>query len=167
MIHGLPAHIYSADFIHCDGTQLKLVDSNLGLEQQFISSSHYQWKIDSDGQLLFIFPTSVSLTTITLHYYSGSDRGLPRLRFFAVPDDFDVWDTPNIDTPNVDVAKVRPGREPADCRNIGIIANFNTKKVLMYKHGSTFAFAVSEVAFFTYKHSIFFIVSCLANHACR
>ena len=53
--------------IHCDGTQLNLADTNLGSEWPFNSSSYYQW---SDGQLLFIFPPVVSLTTITLHYYS-------------------------------------------------------------------------------------------------
>ena len=71
----------------------------------------------SNGQLLFIFPTAVSLTTITLHYYSDNIRGLPRLRFYAVPDDFDVWDAPTTSYPHVDVALVPPGGEPAGRRN--------------------------------------------------
>ena len=97
----------------------------------------------------YVFPTRVSLTTITLHYYSDSVRGLPRLRFYAVPDDFDVWDGPTTSYPLVNVVTVPPGGEPAGRRSVSINVNFNTKKVLMYKYSSSFQFAVSEVEFFT------------------
>jgi hypothetical protein len=146
-IDGLPAGIFSMDYIHCDGTQLNLADANLGSEQ-FGSSSHYQWSAGGDEQLLFIFPTRVSLTTITLHYYSDSVRGLSRLRFYAVPDDFDVWDTPTSSNPYAGTASVQLGGEPAGRRSVSINVNFNTRKVLMYKYSSTFQFTVSEVEFF-------------------
>jgi hypothetical protein len=107
------------------------------------------WTAGSDGQLLFIFPARVSFTTITLHYYSDSDRGLPRLLFYAVPDDFDVWDVLTTSTPSVDVASVLLGGEPAGRRSVSINVNFNAKKILMYKYNSNFRFAVSEVEFFT------------------
>ena len=87
--------VYPEHYIHCDGTQLKLVDSDLG-QEQYSSSDHYEWSAGNGEQLLFIFPTRISLTTITLHYYSDSVRGLPRLRFYAVSDDFDVWDAPTL-----------------------------------------------------------------------
>ena len=148
IMDGLPAGIYSSEYIHCDGAQLKLADSHLGSERPFSSNSHYQWSAGSNGQLLFIFPTRVSLTTITLHYYSDSLRGLPRLRLYAVPNDFDAWDTPTTSTPYVDVTSVPPGGEPAGHRCISINVNFNTKKVLVYKHRSSFVLAVSEVEFF-------------------
>ena len=150
VIHGLPAGIHSTDYIHCNGTQLKLANGNLGSEQ-FSSSSHYQWNAGNAAQLLFILPTKlrVSLTTITLHYYSDSVRGLPRLRFYAVWNGFDVWDTTTTNTPHVDVASVPPGGEPGGCRSVSINVNFNTMKVLMYKYSSSFWFALSEVEFFT------------------
>ena len=134
-------------YIHCDGTQLRLTDSNLGPEQ-YQTNECYRWSTGT-GQLLFIFPTRVSLTTITLHYYSGNFRGLPRLRFYALSDDFNVWDG-LIGTahPHVDVAAVPAGGEPAGRRNISINISFNTKKVLMYKFSSTFQFVASEVEFF-------------------
>ena len=66
VIHGLTAGIHSADYIHYDGAQLKLADSDLGSEQPFSSSSHYQWKDGKQEQMLFILPTRVTLTTITL-----------------------------------------------------------------------------------------------------
>ena len=144
----LPAGIFSTEYIHCDGTQLKLADTNLGTEQ-FSSSSHYQWFSGRDGQLLFIFHTRASLTTITLHYYSDSDRGLPRLRFYAVRDNFDVWDSLTANSPHADVASVPPGGEPAGRRSVSINVNFITTKMLMYKYSSIFQFAVSEVEFFT------------------
>ena len=143
----LPVGVRPEDYIHCDGTKLKLADSNFG-RKQYQSTDYYLWKAGSDGQLLFIFPTRVSLTTITLHYYSDSVRGLPRLRFYAVPDDFDVWDVVTSGTPYVDVTAVPAGGEPAGCRSVSNNTNFNTTKVLMYKYSSSFQFAVSEVEFF-------------------
>ena len=145
-IAGLPAGIHSKDYIHCDGTQLKLADTNLGSEQ-FSSISHYQWSAGNAEQLLFIFPTRVSLTTITLHYYSDSVRGRPQLRFYAVPDDFDVWDALTSGIPYGGVAALPPGDEPLGPRSVSININFNTMKMLMYKYSSSFQFAVNEVEF--------------------
>ena len=107
------------------------------------------WSSSSGDQLLFVFPARVSLTTITLHYYSDGVRGLPRLTFYAVPDDFNIWDTPTTSNPRIDVASVPPGGEPAGHKSVIINVNFNSKKVLMYKFSSNFKFAVSEVEFFT------------------
>ena len=145
---------YHKDYVHCDGTQLRLTDSDLGSEK-YSTIDYYLWRNDEtrDHQLLFIFPTRVNWTTITLHYYSSSfsARGLPRLRFYAVPDDFNVWDVPSTNYSHIEVAAVPPGGEPAGLRNIGInnYANANiTKKVLMVKLRSNFTFALSEAEFF-------------------
>ena len=145
----LPVGIHPEDYTHCDGTQLKLADSDIGSEQ-YQDSDYYVWPIGRDGQLLFILPTRVSLTTITLYYYSDSDLGFPRLTFYAAPDDFDVWDIPTTSTPRVDVAAVQD-RELTGRRNVSINVNFSTKKVLMYKISSSYRFAVSEVEFFKYE----------------
>ena len=147
---GLQEEVFTEEYTHCNGTQLKLTDSNIGQEQYQISD-YYVWPAGSAAQLLFIFPTRVSLTTITLHYYSDSAQGLPRLSFYAVPNGFDVWNAPTASNPSVDVASVPPGGEPAGQRSVNITVNFNTMKVLMYKFRSSFAFAVSEVEFFTCK----------------
>ena len=136
------------DFIHCNGTQLQLADSNFG-QQQYQTEDYYIWDpTDRDEELLFIFPTRVSLTTITLHYRSDNHRGLPRLRFYAVPDNFNIWNATTTDTAYVDVAAVSPGGGPAGCRNVSISVTFKTKKVLMYKSSSNIRMDVSEVQFF-------------------
>ena len=135
-------------YIHCDGDQLKLSDFNRGSNTEYTATSYYVWNIGNSQQLLFIFPTRISLTTITLHYYSDSVRGRPRLRFYAVPDDIDVWDAPTTGTPYVGVASVPPGGESAGHRSVNFNVNFNTKRVLLYKFSSNFEFAVSEVEFF-------------------
>ena len=140
--------LHLEDYIHCDGTQLKLIDFNLG-QEQYQTTDYYVWSSGHGEQLLFIFPTAVSLTTVTLHYYSDSVRGLPRLKFYAVPDDFDAWDVPTVSYPQVNVASVLPGGGPAGRSSVNISVNFNTKKVVMYKFSSSFLFAVSEVEFFT------------------
>jgi hypothetical protein len=105
------------------------------------------WTAGGAEQLLFIFPTRVSLTTITLHYYSDSDRGRPRLRFYAVPDDFDIWDTPTSSYLYAGVASIPSGGDIVGRRSVSIHVNFNTMKMLMYKFSSSFLFAVSEVEF--------------------
>jgi hypothetical protein len=137
-------------YIHCDGQQLKLSDSDRGPNTKYTATSYYEWTSGDAEQLLFIFPTRVSLTTITLHYYSDSVRVRPRLRFYAVPDDFNVRDTPTTGNPYVSIASVPPGADLEGRRNIRININFNVKKVLMYKFSSTFSFAVSEVEFLIY-----------------
>ena len=141
------ASIHSEDYTHCDGTQLRLTDSDLGSDQ-YSSSDYYKWCAGStSSQLLFIFPTRVNLTNITLHYYSDNMTGLPRLRFFAVPDDFDVWDALGTGYGFEDITLVLPGGEPIGHRSVSIISNFTTTKVLMYKSRSDFQFTASEVEF--------------------
>ena len=105
------------------------------------------------SQLLFIFPTRVNLTTITLHYYSTSVRGLPRLRFWAVPDDFDVWDAPTSGYSHVDVVAVPPSGEPAGHRNVSITYYhyISTSKLLLVKFASSYPFQVSELEFLCYN----------------
>ena len=149
--HGLALQLASEHYIHCDGKQLRLADSNFGTEQ-YSSSYYYEWRAGlGTRQLLFIFPTRVNLTTITLHYYSDSQRGLPRLRFYAAPYDFDAWDAPPGNSRYVDIAAVPPGAETAGHRSVSINVNFITKKILMVKLGSTFKLAVSEVEFLIYN----------------
>ena len=87
------------------------------------------------------------MTTITLHYYRDNFRGLPRLRFFAVADDFNIWNATATDTACVDVAAVSPGGKRGP-RNVSINVTFETKKVLMYKYSRNFRLQVSEVQFF-------------------
>ena len=145
----------SEDYIHCDGTQLRLADSDFG-PRQYTTSEYYVWPAGSRSsqRLLFIFPIRINLTTITLHYYHASGRGLPRLRFWAVPDDFDVWDAPISSYSYVDVAAVPPDREQSGVnssgqRNVSIHIVINTNKILLIKFSSNFTLAVSEVEFFT------------------
>jgi hypothetical protein len=141
-------------YTHCDGEQLKLSDSDRGSNTEYTNISYYVWTAGSAEELLFIFPTRFSLTTITLHYYSDSVRGLPELKFYAVPDDFDIWDTPSGWDPIVGSASPQQGGEPGmRSRNVTIVnTNFNTKKVLMIKLHSNFQLAASEVDFFISKH---------------
>ena len=102
---------------------------------------------------------SQHLTTITLHYYSDSQRGLPRLRFYAAPDDFDVWYAPPGNSRYADIAAVRPGEEPTGHRNASVNVNFATLKILMVKTSSPFRLAVSEVEFSVCNGKCFFITT--------
>ena len=119
------------------------------------NNDHYVWQEGTRSQLLFIFPTAVTMTTITLHYYSDSDQGLPRLVFHVVSDDFDIWDGSITTYGSTEVAAVLPGEEPAGCRNVSTSVNFNTKKVLIGPCRSDFRFVVSEVEFFTCSNGKF------------
>ena len=142
-------------YIHCDGDQLKLSDSDIGSNTEYTNTSYYVWNAGRHEQLLFTFRTRVSLTNIILHYYSDSVRGLPRLIFYTAGDNFNVWDGLQSGAPIVGtIDSVPRGEEPTGGRNITIKPNFkfNTTKVLMSKIRSDFQFAASEVEFFTGKH---------------
>ena len=141
--------IHPEHYIHCNGTQLRLTDSDIGSEQ-YTTSDYYRWTAGSGNrQLLFMFPTRVNMSTITLHYYSDNIRGLPRLRFWAVPDDFDVWDAPAAsDSQYVEVAAVLPEEEQAGINNVSVSFKIVTMKMLLHKSTSTYSFALSEVEFF-------------------
>ena len=82
-------NVDTTQYIHCHGNKL-LTDSIIGPSQYDSSKTRlYTWTSTNSQRLLFVFPTTTSLTMITLHYYSGyyqgSHRaGLPRLRFYAV-----------------------------------------------------------------------------------
>ena len=149
---GLKDDVFTHNYIHCNGTQLLLADSSCG-SKMYNSSVHYEWHNEmsttSSIQMLFIFPTRVNLTTITLHYYSDSGRGLPRLRFFAVPDDFHVWDATTGSHQYVEIASMPLDGESAGHKMVTHSFNYDTVKVLMLKSKSPFSFAVSEVEFST------------------
>ena len=148
---GLQANIYTHYYVYCNGTQLRLTDCDYGSEQ-YTTSDYYAWPAGSgNSQLLFIFPTRVNLNRITLRYYSDSARGLPKLRFYAVPDDFDIWDPPTASYSYLDVAAVPPGGEPSGQRNFSVGFIVTTTKVLLQKFSSSYTFAVSEVKFFNHS----------------
>ena len=71
------------------------------------------------------------------------------LRFYAVQDDFDVWDAIPNPLLSVVVGPVSPKQGQPDRTSVNININFSTKKVLMVKSSSDFYLAVSEVEFFT------------------
>ena len=147
--------IHPEHYIHCDGTQLKLADSDFGSDQ-YTASDYYQWNAGTRSQLLFILPTRVNLTNITLHYYSGSGRGLPRLRFYAVPDDFDIWDASSNSYRYKEVAAMTANGKPTGIIkiNFGVDFKTTTMKVLLYKFTSSYSFALSEVEFFNDSCSV-------------
>lgn len=144
-------HHFRQDYIHCNGTQLQLTDSDFGSEQ-FNSADYYEWPMTSkSSQLLFIFPIRVNLTSITIHYYSDRNRGLPRLKFYAVSDQFDIWTalTASDTSTYVEVTEVPPNEQSAGRRSMNVNVTFSTRKVLMHRFGSDFKLAVNEVEFFS------------------
>ena len=152
------SHQITEHYTHCDGTQLRLTDSDLG-SQKYRGSDYYVWPAKPMiRQLLFIFPTTVNLTMITLHYYSSNsvqlNTGLPRLRFYNVPDDFDIWNAPSASYNQYgEIVALSPG-DQAGNRNVSISINFSTQKVLMIKYKSGFNLAVSEVQFFNCRSKL-------------
>ena len=143
---GLQAGVFTERYIRCDGTRLRLLDSDLGSDQ-YVATSYYEWLAETvPRQLLFTFPARVNLTTITLHYYSDSQQGLPTLRFTAVSD--------NIDNTlakynQVDVAAQPPASGNKEgSRSVSDGLKWNTRKILMIKAGAGFIFSISKVQFF-------------------
>ena len=146
---GLQNNGGSEQYMHCNGKPLRLTDSQVGSEH-YISDDYYVWDTQSSSsQLQFIFPTRVNMTTITLHYYSDNVRGHPRLRFYAVPDDFYVWDALTQGNNWSEIAAVVTDQTVQGRRNVSRDFNFMTKRVLLYKFSSSKIFALSEVEFLT------------------
>ena len=115
------------------------------------SSDYYEWPAGSEPRkLLFIFPTTVGLTSMTLTYYSDSQRGRPPLRFTAVPDDFNVWDEVLPSYSYIDIAGTPHGSESVGrTRNIVVnLVTIDTTRLLMVKEASSLKFALSEVLFY-------------------
>ena len=149
------------DVISCDGAQLRLADSDLGSEP-YSSSDYYVWSAGvTVRRMLFTLPERVNLTGITLHYYSDSTRGLSKLSFYAVPDDFKLEDGLRSIYSQAIVDARRPeSREQDGPTNFTLNLDFNTKKVLMLKILSNFQFALSEVEFFTCNGKICHTTNC-------
>ena len=146
---GIDQPFVTEDYIHCNGTHHKLADSFFG-SKQYRSSDYYWWPAGtSNRNLLFTFPTRVNLITITLHY-SDSERGLPRLRFSAVPDDFNIWKSPPASHSYTTAAVI--GEEPKGPRSVSVNVNFNSTRILLSVSNWTSMFAVSEIEFFNCSH---------------
>ena len=110
----------------------------------------YIWSSDPD-QVLFIFSSQKLINSITLHYYSNEDnQGLPKLRFFAVPEDFEVTNRTRSTYPTRVLDAVFPGDEGTGLRNKTRDVPFNTTKILMTKgFTKNYQFYLSEIEFFT------------------
>lgn len=102
-------------------------------------------------QILFIFSTPVSITAINILYYSNTeDQGHPKIRIYAVPEDFNVWDTADSSCPSIFIDEAPPGSEETGLRNVTREAGFETTRVLLTKSESkNYNFVISEVEFFT------------------
>ena len=149
----IPGESVSSDrYIYCNGTQLRLSDSEVGSQSQCHPSYNYEWSGTDRRHLLFIFPTRVNLNTFTLRYYRDKQRGLPQLGLYAVPDEFDVWDSTPRDNRLVVISSVLPSEEPegSSCINlpVSLLISTATKKVLMVITRSNYIFSVSEVEFY-------------------
>ena len=131
-------------YVHCN-QPTTITDSNT-------DPPTYIWG-EASGKLLFIFSTEIIFENITIYYISNTtDQGRPKLRFHAVPDNFQVWDTPNSHQSEV-FDEIIPGGEEVGVRKVpnsndGIMT-FNTSRVLIEKlvETKTYDFFISEVEF--------------------
>ena len=104
-------------------------------------------------------PCRVTLTSITLHYYSDSQRGLPPLALFAVPDYFEPWGPIHESSKHVDIDAVPPGKRLGIRRYVNLTVDFNsTTKVLMITDNDIFyEFSLCEVEFRECKNASMYI----------
>lgn len=52
---GLQLHVFTETYVHCNGTLLRLTDSDIGSDH-YTTNDYYVWPAGSTSQLLFIFP---------------------------------------------------------------------------------------------------------------
>lgn len=83
-------------YTSCNLPGLILTDTLLGPAQfEADSNSYYHWTKTRTNQILFTFPTNVSVFMLQLHFYTDHDNGiaLPKTRLYLVDDSFRVSDT--------------------------------------------------------------------------
>lgn len=147
-------------FITCSHPSI-LTDSYHGtglyLTPTDIISNHI-WRENKTLQVLFSFSTTTALTRMNLYYYKGHHimnvYGMPALRFYALPDDFEFGsDLPN-NTEIIHNVSICLGRNYFHGRHsfkkINVSQRTESSKVLMAKiSAGSELFALSEVEFFT------------------
>ena len=130
-------------YVHCS-QPTTITDSNTG-------PPTYVWG-EASGKLLLIFSNEISFENITIYYISDTTaQGRPKLRIYAVPDNFQVWDEPTTSYPSRVFDEIMPGGEEEGVRKVpnsndGIVT-FNTSRVLIEKlvETKTYNFSISEV----------------------
>ena len=147
-----------ANYVSCEGpTRITDSQKSLPVFTQDSPDSVYIWGSQKD-KVLFTFSDQKDIHSLALHYFSNSDnQALPKLRFYAVPEDFEVQDEVRGSYPMTIIDEVRPGREQEGLRNKSKTVDFHTSKILMTKsYTKNYQFYLSEVEFFTNnigKHS--------------
>ncbi len=141
----------TAGYVSCDHPT-RITDSHKSTPV-FTQDTHntvYTWG-NKDDRVLFTFSSTKSIDSIVIHYFSNSDnQGLPKLRFNAVPDDFEVMDTIERSYPLGIIDAVRPGREEPGLKNKSRNVGFETRKILLTKKKKkNYLFSLSEIEFFT------------------
>ena len=139
------------EYVHCQHpTRITDSEKSQPIFTQDTYNSVYIWPSKSD-QVLFTFSSWKVIDSITIHYFSNEDnQGFPKIRFFAVPEDFEVSDTPDSSNPTRVIDSVSPGNENTGLRNKTRNVPFNTTKILMTKgYTKNYQFYVSEIEFFT------------------
>ncbi len=141
----------NSQYVSCEGPT-RITDSENSI-LAFTHETHdsvYIWGSEED-RVLFTFSTEKSFNSLAIHYFSNSDnQGLPKLKFYAVPDDFEVQDALKNEYLMAIIDEVRPGRENEGLCNKSKAVNFQSSKILMTKgYTKTYQFYVSEVEFFT------------------
>ncbi len=140
-----------SQYVSCEGlTRITNADKSLPSFTQDSLNSVYIWPSQED-KVLFTFSEQKQIDSLAIHYYSNFDnQGLPKLRFYAVPEDFEVQDEVKSSYPMSIIDEVRPRREQEGLRNKSRTVAFQTSKILMTKSDTkNYQFYLSEVEFFT------------------
>ena len=150
-----PQGINPTEYVRCNHPTT-ITDDNTG-------PPFYIWG-EAPGHLLLEFPTPTNFSSIMIYYQYNATYALAKLRIYAVPDSFSVWDLPDNSYESRGFDEVRPGVGVDGLRELPDPAvppiQFVTSKVLIDKleDTKTFLFAFSEVAFQEYYQQGEFIV---------
>ncbi len=139
----VPQGVTPTEFVQCS-QPTTITDNNVG--------PPFYVAAESPGQILFVFPRAVNLSSITISYQFNITYALAKLRLYAVPDDFDAWDSINSfsgQSEPIDEITFTTGQEEG-LRDMSITdLQWVTSRVLLRKLEDTkdYLFAMSEVRF--------------------
>lgn len=145
--------INGTTFTTCSSPHMILTDMTLGPDQFNASdpSTYYHWNKDTMNQILFTFPTNVSVSRVQLHYYTnqGSGIALPKSRLTLVNDTFTAADTLNDSIESFTIDEMTMGDEGLNIANRDLAGQFTTQILLRVEEHKVYALALSEIKFCT------------------
>ena len=134
-------------YMHCSNTVLTDGYRGPANFNEGDTRPYYIWDKPQKQRLLFTFPRTISLTSIILYYYHSINYALPKVRFFPIGDDFQIWDQVPNDVLSTTIGPVGSSQYMGKASiAVNLTASISKLLMLVEMHKS-YGLALSEIEF--------------------